>query len=142
MTTETAKKMFDAFYLGKRIFEQQPELPKGVTSSFIHVLDTIVRLRQSGDVRISDISNVLDLTRPGITRTVKQMEQLGYLAKISDPVDGRVVHLRLTDQGEQLYARYVKEYFSGVTHRLADISDEDVDTMYQIILRISQHYTK
>lgn len=143
MTTANAKRMFDAFYLGKRIFDQQPALPQGVTSSTIHVLDTVVDLQSRGhDVRISDISESLDLTRPGITRTVKQMEAQGYLEKIPDPADGRVVHLQVTERGMALYEQFVDEYFTGVTQRLASISDADIDALYSITSRISACYSR
>lgn len=141
MTTENAKRMFDAFYMGKRLFEQQPALPTGVTSSFIHVLDAVVSLRNKGqDVRISDISETLGLTRPGITRTVKQMEAQGYLVKEPDPNDGRVTHLKVTERGMELYEHYVREYFTGVTERLHEISDQEIEAMYDTIVRISQYY--
>lgn len=143
MTTANAKRMFDAFYLGKRIFDQQPALPQGVTSSTIHVLDTVVDLQSRGhDVRISDISESLDLTRPGITRTVKQMEAQGYLEKVPDPTDGRVTHLKVTARGMELYEHYVREYFTGVTARLHEISDAEIETMYDTIVRISECYAR
>lgn len=141
MTIENAKRMFDAFYMGKRLFDQQPALPTGVTSSFIHVLDVVVNLREQGqDVRISDISEHLNLTRPGITRTVKQMEAQGYLEKVPDPSDGRVTHLKVTERGMALYEHYVREYFTSVTERLHAVSDQEIETMYNTIVRISQYY--
>lgn len=142
MTTANAKRMFDAFYIGKRIYDQQPPLPQGVTSGTIHVLDTVVDLQSRGhDVRVSDISETLGLTRPGITRTVKQMEAQGYLTKTSDPSDGRVVHLQVTDQGMALYEQFVHEYFTNVTARLQAISDAEIETLYQTMVRISDQYS-
>lgn len=143
MTTENAKRMFDAFYMGKRLFDQQPALPTGVTSSFIHVLDVVVsRTQQGEDVRISDISETLNLTRPGITRTVKQMEAQGYLEKVPDPNDGRVTHLKVTAHGMELYEHYVHAYFMGVTERLHEISDAEIEAMYDTIVRISECYAR
>lgn len=142
MTIENAKRMFDAFYMGKRIYDQQPALPQGVTSGTIHVLDTVVDLQQRGrDVRVSDISETLNLTRPGITRTVKQMEAQGYLTKTADPSDGRVVHLRVTEQGMALYEQFVDEYFAAVTSRLAAIPDEEIEQLYRTISKISTVYS-
>lgn len=143
MTIENAKRMFDAFYMGKRLFDQQPALPTGVTSSFIHVLDVVVNRTQQGeDVRISDISETLNLTRPGITRTVKQMEAQGYLTKVPDPSDGRVTHLKVTERGMELYEHYVRAYFTDVTERLGAISDQEIETMYDTIVRISECYAR
>ena len=82
MTIETIKRMLDACYQGKRIRDMLPPLPKGVTSSYIQYLDVIQSLERNGvHVKISDISDALNLPRPGVTRTVKEMEDKGYLKK-------------------------------------------------------------
>ena len=82
MTIETIKRMLDACYQGKRIRDMLPPLPKGVTSSYIQYLEVIQSLERNGiHVKISDISDALNLPRPGVTRTVKEMEAGGYLQK-------------------------------------------------------------
>ncbi len=64
---------------------------KDVLPSYIHVLDTVHTLEAAGGpVRVSDISDALGLPRPGVTRTVKEMEAKGYLTKSGQPDDGRV----------------------------------------------------
>ena len=79
MDINTIKALFDAFYQAKRIRDLLPALPKGVTASYIHYLDTMESLEQQGvRVKISDISDALNLPRPGVTRTVKEMEAKGY----------------------------------------------------------------
>lgn len=76
MTVENIKALLDACYQAKRARELLPELPKGVSSSYIHYLDTIERLEGQGiRVKVSDISDALNIPRPGVTRTVKEMEQ-------------------------------------------------------------------
>lgn len=53
-----------------------------VSPSYIHYLDTIEELERRGvRVKVSDISDALNLPRPGVTRTVKEMEDKGYLKK-------------------------------------------------------------
>ena len=59
-----------------------PPLPDGVASSFIQYLDIIEKLEKQGiRVKISDVSDALSLPRPGVTRTVKDMEAKGYVKK-------------------------------------------------------------
>ena len=90
MRIETLKKMFDACYQAKRTREMLPTLPEGVMPSYIHYLDVIETLeKQDVQVKISDISDALNLPRPGVTRTVKEMETKGYLKKIASHNDGR-----------------------------------------------------
>lgn len=125
MTVENIKALLDAFYQAKRVRELLPELPKGVTSSFIHYLDVIERMEQRGiRVRVSDISDALNIPRPGVTRTIAEMERAGYIKKSASEMDGRVTHLLITDKGRQLSQVYNTRFFEQLAPLLADISDE------------------
>ena len=74
MTVENIKALLDACYQAKRARELLPELPKGVSSSYIHYLDTIEGLERQGiRVKVSDISDALNIPRPGVTRTVQKL---------------------------------------------------------------------
>lgn len=96
--------MLDACYQAKRIRELLPPLPQGVTTSYIQYLDNIHALEKQGiQVKISDISDVMNLPRPGVTRTVKEMETKGYLRKISSPDDGRVTYISITEEGKNCH---------------------------------------
>ena len=55
--------MFDACYQAKRVRELLPPLPEGVSTSYIHYLDTITMLEKKGiRVKVSDISEALSLS--------------------------------------------------------------------------------
>ena len=74
MKTESIKALLDACYQAKRIRELLPALPDGVSPSFIQYLDVIEHLqRRNVCVKISDISDALNIPRPGATHTVKDM---------------------------------------------------------------------
>ncbi len=50
--------------------------------SYIQYMDKIQALEKQGIcVKVSDISDALNIPRPGVTRTVKDMETKGYLQK-------------------------------------------------------------
>lgn len=84
MTVENIKALLDACYQAKRARELPPELPKGVSSSYIHYLDTIECLeRQSIRVKVSDISDALNIPRPGVTRTVQKLYTVMLERRIS-----------------------------------------------------------
>ena len=78
MTKDKIKEVMDACYQAKRIRDMLPALPGGVTPSHIHYLDTLTKLeKMEGKVKVSDISDNLGLPRPSVTKTVKDMENLG-----------------------------------------------------------------
>ena len=128
MTNETIKRMFDACYKAKRIREMLPPLPKGVMPSFIHYLDVIKKLEATGvQVKISDISNVMNIPRPGVTRTVKDMESKGYLKKTASPMDKRITYITLTASGKKLSQKYDEDYFTALVPFLDNIPEENID---------------
>ena len=150
MTVQTIKRMLDACYQAKRARDLLPPLPDGVTSSYIHYLDAIQILeKQEIHVKVSDISDALDLPRPGVTRTVKEMETKGYLRKISSPDDGRVTYISITEEGRKLSQKYNEYYFGELVPYLSEISEEEADCMirtiekfYQIMCERRNHYDK
>lgn len=74
MKTESIKALLDACYQAKHIRELLPTLPDGVSPSLIQYLDVIEHLqRRNVCVKISDISDALNIPRPGVTHTVKDM---------------------------------------------------------------------
>ena len=74
MTVENIKALLDACYQAKRARELLPELPKGVSSSYIRYLDTIEGLERQGiRVKVSDISDALNIPCPGVIRTVQKL---------------------------------------------------------------------
>lgn len=136
MDIQTIKAMFDACYQAKRIRDLLPALPEGVTPSYIHYLDTIESLEQRGErVKVSDISDALQIPRPGVTRTVKEMKAKGYLYKRTSPDDGRITYISITQAGKELSQKYNEQYFNRLAPFLQDISQEDAQCTIQTIER-------
>ena len=134
MEPETIKALLDACYLAKRIRDLLPALPKGVTPAYIIYLDVITTLEQQGKrVKISDISDALNLPRPGVTRTVKEMVEKGYLHRHASPSDGRITYISITEAGKQLSQIYNEQYFDRLGPLLSDISDEEARCTIQTI---------
>lgn len=139
MITRNIKHLLDAFYQAKRVRELMPALPKGVTPAFIHYLDTIAALQQQGvRVKVSDISDALHIPRPGVTRTVKDMVDGGYLEKAASEEDGRVTYLTITEKGRMLSQVFDSEFFAQLAPLLADVSDEDAATTIRTIEKVYQ----
>ena len=134
MTNEKVKRMLDACYQAKRIRELLPPLPQGVMPSYIQYMDTIQKLEKQGvQVKISDISDAMELPRPGVTRTVKEMEAKGYLKKTTSQEDARITYITVTDKGEELSKKYDADYYSRLSEYLTDITDEEADSMIATI---------
>ena len=134
MTIKLIKRMMDACYQAKRVRDMLPPLPDGVMPSYIHFLDCIQTLAQQGvQVKVSDISDTLNLPRPGVTRTVKEMEAKGYLKKTASAEDKRVTYLSVTEAGAQLSKKFDEQYFTALAPYLQHIPEADVETTIRTI---------
>ena len=126
MDSERIKRMLDACYQAKRI-------------RYIHYLDTIQALERRGIcVKVSDISDALELPRPGVTRTVKEMAVKGYLRKYASEEDGRVTYISLTEAGYQLSQKYDEQFFAALAPYMDGISEEEADGMIRTIDKFYQ----
>lgn len=137
MKKDMIKKVMDACYLAKRVRDMLPKLPNGVTSTHIHYLDTIRKLElKTGCVKMRDISDELGLPRPSVTKTIKDMEKLGFVEKNTTTTDGRFVFIRITPAGKDLVDKYVDQYFGELSREFEDICDEDAVNMINTIEKL------
>lgn len=137
MTPDKIKRMMDACYQAKRIRELLPPLPSGVTPAYLRYMDTIKKLKQTQEaVKISDVSDYLKLPRPGVTRTINEMVEKGYLKKSISEEDKRVIYISITEVGQILSQKYDTDYYSRLCPYLEHISDEEADCMTQTIEKL------
>lgn len=131
------KELLSACHEAKRITELQPPLPQGMTPANLKVLDTLKQLScEQKNVKVSDISELLQVTRPGITRLVRELEELGAVVKLQDERDKRIVLLRLTALGERLYSYYIEQFHGWLAAGLRDVRKKDIRTTAKTIARL------
>ena len=134
MNAEMTKQLLDACYLAKRARDLLPALPEGVLPSFIQYLDVIQKLEKRGvQAKVSDVSDALHLPRPGVTRTVKDMQAKGYLQKQVSAEDGRITFLIVTEKGRALSRKYDEDYFRELIPYLNGISEAEAECTIRTI---------
>ena len=134
MKSEKVKEMLDSCYMAKRILDMLPKLPEGVLPSYVRYLETIIELEEKNQkVKVSDVSEVLNLPRPGVTSTIHAMEEKGYLKKETAKHDGRVTYVTVTKEGKTIFEKYNKDYFQKLALCLNHVSNDEADCMIQTI---------
>lgn len=137
MKVESAKLILDACAEASHVELMLPSLPKGITPRCVRVVEQIARLtKQEKAVKVSDISEMLDVTRPGITAVVRDLAEMGYVSKERDTMDSRIVYVSLTQSGWELYQTYVEEGHARLAEALADIGDDGAEQLAAMIHRI------
>ena len=137
MEISDVKEFLSACQEAKRITELMPPLPKGMSPRHIYVIDAVFQLSQCQEqVMVSDVSKLLGVTRPSITKLIQELEKLKVLTKIPDQEDKRIVHIALTPLGQKYYDFYVGGYHSWLASNFQNISPEDLSAAANTIHRV------
>jgi DNA-binding MarR family transcriptional regulator len=83
-------------------------------------------LERSGPQRITTLAAAEGVTQPSMTQLVQRLEQRGLVARLSDPADGRVALVRVTNEGIAALAERRGRNAERVASLLADLPEADV----------------
>lgn len=98
---------------------------KGLRQSEFTLLTTVsyYTSADSYGIKISELSRTLEMTPAGATHLVDALEQAGYLERLSDPADRRIVLVRSTPKGEEQIKEteaHFFDVFKGLTEHLGE----------------------
>lgn len=128
MNLQLVKKFADACFIAKKITECMPELPPKMKPRHFHVMDVVHILKdKSEQIKVSDISEYLNVTMPSITKLINELEELKIIKKQTTVVDKRIVTLSLTELGEEYHRIYVEEYYKEIIKLYSDIDEKDME---------------
>lgn len=73
----------------------------------------------------SDLSNELQITPAGVTHQVNSLEKAGYIQRMRDPKDRRVVLIGLTEKGKNYSEKLVFKAFDRFDGLVKHLGEED-----------------
>ena len=84
----------------------------------------------------SELSN-LSLKKPAtITTMINRLENIGYIKRVSDINDKRIIRLYLTDLGKEKYYQLLNLKRTMSNNIFKGMSDEDISNVYNLLLKI------
>jgi DNA-binding MarR family transcriptional regulator len=66
---------------------------------------TLATLERSGPSRLTSLAAKEGVTQPAMTQLIARLQESGLVSRTADPADGRVVQVRVTDEGRAMLAR-------------------------------------
>jgi DNA-binding MarR family transcriptional regulator len=112
----------------------------GVAISRTHLrfLDAVEEL---GPVSVSKLAGRMDLSQPTASRALQQLEIDGYVARASDPADGRVAFYSTTSAGREAH-QTIRRFMAGqLAEALRDMppqrSAELAELLAELVSRLS-----
>ena len=89
----------------------------------------------------SELSNLLKITPAGVTHLINPLEEYGYIERLKDPDDRRIVLIALTEKGRQT-AKSLIEYASKKINGLVEVLGEDDSRTFIRIMSAVMKYMK
>lgn len=90
---------------------------------------TLSSLDRDGPQRITTLAIAEGVSQPSMTQLIQRLEQRGLVARGSDPADGRVALVTVTDQGRAALAARRKRNADRIAGLLGDLPEPDVQAL-------------
>lgn len=101
--------------------------------------DVLAALRRSGEpytLNPSQLSDLLMLSRSGMTGRLDRLEAAGLIERTLDPADRRSFHVRLTDQGYATVDAAMTAHTANVTRLLSPLGSKDVNALDGLLRKL------
>jgi DNA-binding MarR family transcriptional regulator len=98
----------------------------GLSASTVSALS---RLERRGSLRITELSELEQLTQPGMTTLINRLEEAGFARREADPDDRRAVRVSITPAGVEQVVRHRDGRAARILARIAELSTEDQDAL-------------
>ena len=118
--------------LGRRLRRQAGG---DLTPSQTSALSSVERL---GPLTLGELSAVEDVRPPTLTKVVAALEEMGLVARHTDPDDRRVSRVEVTADGTRLLARNRSRTDAYLARRLRSLPDDDRVTIERAVELIEE----
>jgi DNA-binding MarR family transcriptional regulator len=118
-----SRRQSDEFFKGKITFPQ------------FFILDS---LRRQHEYRMTDIAHFLDVTTAAATGIVDRLVKYGYVQRIFQPSDRRIIKIKLTAKGAELIQKINAQKRQMFIEIFGKISQQEREDYLRILMRIHQ----
>lgn len=87
----------------------------------------------------SELSNVLKITPAGVTHLINPLEELGYIERLKDPNDRRVVLIGLTGKGKQIAKAQINLASEKISGLVDYLGEKDSQTFIRIMSSVTEY---
>ena len=82
---------------------------------------------------VTEISNLLQITPAGVTHLINPLEGAGYIERLPDKNDRRIVRIGLTQKGTQVAEALISEVRENLIGLVNHLGEEDSKTLIRLM---------
>lgn len=119
---------------------QTNELCKGkITLPQFIILDFLDR---RGELRMTDLAHFMDVTTAAMTGVIERLVRYGYVERIFEPDDRRIIKIRPTAKGDVLVKKINQQRRQLIIDVFGNVSEHDRGEYLRIIIQIRDILTR
>jgi DNA-binding MarR family transcriptional regulator len=137
--------------LTRELFQLMKQFPrpklkqKSVSELTRSEYELLVMLVMSRDadkkaLTVTEISNLLQITPAGVTHLINPLEGAGYIERLQDPNDRRIVRIGLTDKGTQAAEEIISEVRENLIGLVNHLGEEDSKTLIRLMTKAIEFF--
>ena len=92
-------------------------------------------------VTVTGIGNMLQITPARVSHLLNPLEEAGYIERLSDPKDRRIVRIGLTNKGTQAAAAVMADVQEKMIEMVNLLGEEDSKTFVRLLSRVFEHFS-
>ncbi len=108
--------------------------------SEVHTLEAIEKAKE--DNKMTDIAQLLNITASTLSINVNRLVKKGYIDKVQDEKDRRVVHLILTNAAVNVLEIHHQFHKELIDSFFTDLHIDEDDVLLQSLERVLEHLKK
>lgn len=118
------------------------QLGKLITSGNLSLGEYLVlrNIRRSDTGKPADLSQILELSRPSITRILNKLEHRDFITRHIDQQDRRSINIELTAAGIEALEGANRRILSIADRLVEALGDSDTDKLIELIDRLAAIY--
>jgi DNA-binding MarR family transcriptional regulator len=128
------------------LIEIMPEVIRGLWKREINELTSgtitppqifiLIYLNKMNELRMTDIARYLSVTTAAATGLVERLVKGGYVQRVYDPADRRIIKVRLTAKGIDLVKKIIVNKVSRIKEVFGKLSAGDREDYLRVLTRV------
>lgn len=133
---DQGRSLFQALHRLLRAAGGIPLGDKGLSRMEFYTLSVLLHQEENRPMRVSGLSEALQSAKPGVSRTLGNLERRGLIRRTADPADRRSTQVALTPEGRQLFRQTAAEVSAYTGRVLERMGREEMDQLLGLLDRL------
>jgi len=97
----------------------------------------MLSLSVSGTLNMSQLAAKINTSNEQATRAVAQLVDRGFIVRIQNPGNRRVINIRLTEEAQIFLNKMKSEIMDDLINKFSEIPDEEMEKLYESLRQVS-----